>query len=145
MGRGAILRESCQQPLTVRWPPAFAWGHVGGALLIGAVVGIFFDWKAVWVFGSSMAGGALVSALVCWWWPGFAGSWWKLLLVGLAANPLFLGAVVWMWIDRECLLGHVRGWNCLLSDVGPDIAAACLPTPFLGLVARWGWRRLRRT
>ena len=129
--------------MTLRWPPAFAWGHVGGALLIGAVTGAFLDWKAVWVFGSSMAGGALVSALVCWRWPGPAGAWWKLWLVGVFANPLFLAAAAWMWIDRECLLGHKVGWNCLLSDVGPDVAAACLAPPFLGLAVRYVMQRWR--
>jgi hypothetical protein len=127
--------------------PAFAVGHVGGALLIGAGIGglLIVDWSAVWEIGGTMAGGALVSALVCWWRPGYAGAWWKLWLVATFANPLFLTALYWTWSDRECLLGHRTGWNCLLSDLGPDTVGFCLVPPILGLLSNWGWRRFRKT
>ena len=126
MGRWAILREGPRHALTAHWPPAFAWGHVGSALVIGVTAGSFVDGNAVWIFGGSFAVGAIVSALVCWAWPGFAGAWWKLWLMAVLANPVFLVALTLMWMDRECLIHHTGGWSCMFSDFGPDLAAVCL-------------------
>ncbi len=124
--------------MTLRWPPAFAWGHVGGALVIGVAAGSVVDnGRAVWEFGGWMAGGALVSALVCWWWPGFAGRWWKLWPMAVLANPVFLIGLDWMWVDRACLLHYTGPWECMLTGIGPETATGCLPSPLLGLAARW--------
>ena len=80
---------------------------------------------------------------MCWAWPGFAGAWWKLWLMAVLANPVFLVALVLMWMDRECLIHHTGGWSCMFSDFGPDLAAVCLATPVLGLAARWIGRRFQ--
>jgi hypothetical protein len=127
--------------VTLRWPPAFALGHVGSALVLGVAAGSLEDWKTVWVFGGWMTGGALASTLICWCWPGFAGRGWKLWLVGVLANPQFLLGLAWTWVDRECLLNYTGPWKCMFPGMGPAIAIACLPSPLLGLALRWGAAR----
>lgn len=128
----------------LRWPPAFAWGQVGSALLVGLTAGLVVgDLNGILIFAGAMAGGALVSVLAGWAWPGLAGPWWKLWLVGVFANPLFLAALVWMWVDRECLIEDKHGWDCMFADGGPDLATVCLGTPLLGLAARYATRRWR--
>jgi hypothetical protein len=62
----------------IRRIPAFVWGHVLGAFVTGAVAGAFVDWKAVQVFSGVMLVNAVLTSLICWRWPGFAGAWWKL-------------------------------------------------------------------
>ena len=92
------------------------------------------------VFSSVLAASAVVSALVCWRWPGFAADGWKLWLTGSLANPLFLAAIAFSADQYECLLGRHTGWNCLFSDAGPLVAGMCLLPPLGGLLWRW-WRR----
>ena len=104
---------------------------------MGVAAGALVDWQTVWVFGRWMTGGALVSTLVCWEWPGFAGRWWKLWLTAVLANPQFLAGLAWSWVDRECLLHDTGPWKCMFTGMGPGIAIACLPPPLLGLTLRW--------
>ena len=120
--------------------PAFVLGHVIAAFVAGAVAGTFLDLKAVMVFSSVLAASAIVSALVCWRWPGFEAAGWKLWLIGILANPLFLTAAAFSADQYDCLLGRKTGWNCMLSDVGPMVAGMCLLPPIGGLLWRW-WRR----
>ena len=120
----------------------FVYGHVVGAFLVGAVAGAFLDWTAVASFSGMLAVNALISALVCWWRPGFEAAGWKLWLVASFANPLMVAAIAFSLDQYNCLLGRQTGWNCMFADVGPLTAAACLPSPLIGLLARW-WRRRR--
>jgi hypothetical protein len=120
--------------------PAFVWGQVIGALITGVVTGAFIDWKAVWVFPAVLAGNALLTSLICWWWPGFAGAWWKLWLMATLVNPLMLAAIAWSFDNWECLVGGRTGWSCLLASAGLDVMVLCLPAPLIGLAARW-WRK----
>jgi hypothetical protein len=117
--------------------PAFVLGHVIGAFVTGAIAGAFLDLDAVMLFSSVLAAGAAVSALVCWWWPGFAGAGWRLLMVGYLGNPLVLAGVALSAYQYDCLFGGVIGWNCMFSDVGPMAVGLCLPSPFAGLALRW--------
>ncbi len=116
--------------------PAFVWGHVLGALVVGVVGGAFLDLTAVVTFGATLAAAAVISALACWWWPGFDAAAWKLWLVATFANPVMLAALVWTVIERECLMGGLAGLDCLFAEVGPVAAAACLPSPLIGLLVR---------
>lgn len=118
----------------------FAYGHVVGAFAVGAVSGATFDLKAVAVFSSILAANAAIGALICWWRPGFEAAGWKLWLVATFANPLMLSAIAYSVDQYDCLVGHQTGWNCMFSGVGPLVAAACLPSPLIGLAVRW-WRR----
>ena len=120
----------------------FVLGHVIGAAITGVVAGAFLDWTAVASFSGVLAVNALISALVCWWRPGFEAAGWKLWLVASFANPLMVAALAFSLDQYNCLLGRQTGWNCMFADVGPLTAAACLPSPLIGLLARW-WRRRR--
>jgi hypothetical protein len=119
----------------------FVYGHVVGAFLVGAVAGAFLDLKAVLVFSSLLAANAAIGSLVCWWRPGFEAAWWKLWPVATFANPMMLAAIAFSIDQYDCLTGQQSGWNCMLSDVGPLTVAACLPSPIIGLAARWLKRR----
>ena len=119
----------------------FVYGHVIGAFLVGAVAGAFLDLKAVLVFSSLLAANAAIGSLVCWWRPGFEAAWWKLWPVATFANPMMLAAIAFSIDQYDCLTGQQSGWNCMLSDVGPLTVAACLPSPIIGLAARWLKRR----
>jgi hypothetical protein len=121
----------------VRRIPSFIYGHVLSALLLGFFSGAFLDVRAVAVFSAVMAGCALVSGLVCWLWPGFAGPGWQLWLVGVIANPLFLAAAFFAYQDFDCLVGRKTGWDCLLSDAYPLAMGICLVPPLIGLAVRW--------
>jgi hypothetical protein len=119
----------------------FVYGHVVGAFLVGAVAGAFLDLKAVLVFSSLLAANAAIGSLVCWWRPGFEAAWWKLWPVATFANPMMLSAIAFSIDQYGCLTGQQSGWNCMLSDVGPLTVKACLPSPIIGLAARWLKRR----
>jgi hypothetical protein len=120
----------------------FVYGHVIAAVVAGSIAGAFLDLKAVMVFSSVLAAGAIVSALVCWRWPGFTAVGWQLWLIGCLANPLFLAAVAFSADQYECLLGRKTGWNCMFSDLGPLVAGMCVLPPLGGLLWRW-WKRRR--
>ena len=118
----------------------FVWGHVIGALIVGAVSGSFFDVKAVFTFSGLLAGNAAIGSLVCWWRPGLDAAGWKLWPTATFANPMMLAAIAFSIDQYDCLIGRASGWNCMLSDVGPMTVAACLPSPLVGLAVRW-WKR----
>jgi hypothetical protein len=121
----------------VRRIPPFVYGHVLGALLIGLVAGSFLDLKAVMTFGGAMAAGALVSAIICRRWPGFAGPGWQLWIVAVVGNPLFLAAAFFAWQDIDCLLGTKTGWGCMFAGIEPLVMAVCFAPPLVGLAVRW--------
>jgi hypothetical protein len=127
----------------VRRIDPFVLGHVVGALVVGAVAGAFLDLKAVLVFSSLLAANAAIGSLVCWWRPGFEAAGWKLWLMATFGNPLMLAAIAFSIDSYDCLVGARTGWNCLFTDAGPDVIAACLPSPLIGLAVRWWWRRGR--
>jgi hypothetical protein len=120
----------------------FVWGHVIAALVIGAAAGSFLDWQAVAAFSALMAVNAVISSLICWWWPGFSAAWWKLWPMAALINPLMVAAIAWSLEHWDCLISRRGGWSCMLDDVGLWVAAACLPSPLIGLAARW-WRGRR--
>ena len=120
----------------------FVYGHVVGAFVVGAGSGATLDLTAVLVFSSLLAANAVIGSLVCWWRPGFEAAGWKLWLTATFANPLMLAAIGFSIDQYDCLTGQRTGWNCMFSDVGPLTVMACLPSPLIGLVARW-WKRRR--
>ena len=122
--------------------PAFVLGHVLGALVIGAVAGAFLDLMAVATFSGVLAANAVVSSLVCWWWPGLGARWWKLWPMATFASPLMVAALAWSLEQWDCLVAGKTGWSCMLAWLGPDVAGACLPSPLVGLAARW-WNKRR--
>lgn len=129
----------------VRWPRPhpFALGHVIGALAVGVLTAAFLNLPATIVFCVGLAAGAALSALICRWRPGFEAAGWKLWLAGTIANPVTLLALAYSASEYECLLGRRTGWDCILMDIGPLIAAmGCLP-PVMGLLMRW-WATTRR-
>ena len=119
----------------------FVVGHVIGAAITGVVAGAFLDWQAVVSFSAVLALNAVIGSLVCWWRPGFEAAGWKLWLMASFANPLMVAAIAFSLDQYDCLLGRQTGWNCMFADVGPLTAAACLPSPLVGLLARWWCRR----
>jgi hypothetical protein len=120
----------------------FVLGHVIGAAITGIVAGAFLDWTAVATFSGVLAANAAIGSLVCWWRPGLGAAGWRLWLTASFANPLMVAAIAFSLDQYNCLLGRQTGWNCMFADVGPLTAAACLPSPLIGLLARW-WRRRR--
>ncbi len=119
----------------------FVYGHVIGAFVVGVASGATLDLKAVLVFSSLLAANAAIGSLVCWWRPGFDAAGWKLWLVATFANPLMLSGIAYSIDQYDCLVGGRTGWGCMFSDVGPLVAAACLPSPLIGLAVRWRKRR----
>ena len=117
----------------------FVYGHILGALLIGAVGGSFIEFRAIFTFGIAMAAGAAASVMVCRWWPGFDAPGWRLWLTGALGNPLLLVALGFSVGSYECLLGKRTGWNCMFGDIGPLVVGICLLPPLLGLGLRWLW------
>ncbi|MBL6615723.1 MAG: hypothetical protein ISP49_14130 [Reyranella sp.] len=71
---------------------------------------------------------------------GLEAAGWKLWLVATFANPLMLSGIAYSIDQYDCLVGGRTGWDCMFSDVGPLVAAACLPSPLIGLAVRW-WKR----
>ena len=118
----------------------FVCGHVLGALVIGAVAGAFLDLRAVATFSILMAANAVIGSLVCRWRPGFEAAGWKLWLTASFANPLMVAAIAFSIDQYDCLISERTGWNCMFAELGPLTAAVCLPSPLVGLAARW-WRK----
>ncbi len=120
----------------------FVYGHVLGALIVGAVSAApSSTGRPSSSFASLLAANAVIGSLVCWWRPGFEAAGWKLWLAATFANPLMLAAIAFSIDQYECLVGQRTGWNCLFSDVGPLTVMACLPSPLIGLAVRWWWGR----
>src|SRR3979411_466251 len=108
--------------------------------MVGAVAGASLDLKAVLVFSSLLAANAAIGSLVWWWRPGFEAAWWKLWPVATFANPMMLAAIAFSVDQYGCRPGQQSGWNGVLREVGPLTVEACLPSPIIGLAARW-WKR----
>lgn len=117
----------------------FVYGHVLGALLIGAVGGSFLDLRAILTFAAAMAVGAAASAVVCRWWPGYDAPGWRLWLAGALGNPLLLVALGFSIDSYDCLTGKRTGWDCMFSDIGPIVVGVCVLPPLFGLALRWLW------
>ena len=128
---------------TVRGIPSFIWGHVLGALLLGLTFVVVLNVIPTLVLSSALVVGAFVSGLVCWRWPGVAGPGWQLWLVGVVANPLFLGSAFFVYHDFDCLGGTRKGWDCIIPAISPIIMGICLVPPIIGLMVRWLARRAR--
>jgi hypothetical protein len=119
----------------------FVLGHVLGAATAGALGGSFLDLAAAGTFAALLAGNAAAGALLCWWWPGFDAAWWKLWPMASLANPLMVAAGGWSLDQWDCLVGGRTGWDCMFASLGPLAMLACLPSPLIGLAARWWVRR----
>lgn len=143
----SIPRRSQSSSLrnSVRYIPSFAYGHVIAALLVGVVFGAtLLNVSAIIALGTVLAAAAVISALICWWWLGFEAPSWKLWLVATVANPLLIGGVAWSLYYADCLAGETKGWDCLFADMGWLAVAATLPSPVIGLIARFFWTRRRK-
>lgn len=126
----------------MRHIPSFAYGHVISALVVGAVFGgTLVHINAVLALGAVLAAAAVISALVCWWWPGFDAPAGKLWAVATFANPLLIAGIAWSFYYADCLVGERKGWDCLFDDMGWLAVAATLPSPIVGLAVRWRWTR----
>jgi hypothetical protein len=121
----------------------FVYGHVLAALLIGAAAGYRVDYTAIAPFAGAMVANAVLSSIVCWWWPGLQAPGWKLWPMAAFVNPLMVLSIAYSIQEYDCLMGRHVGWNCLLDEVGLWVAGFCLPSPLVGLVVRWlvGLRR----
>lgn len=60
--------------------------------------------------------------------------------MAILANPVMLAALVFMALDRDCLVGPYRAFNCLVAALAILVAGACLLPPFGGWLWRW-WKR----
>jgi hypothetical protein len=116
-------------------------GHVGGALIIGAIAGVFLPNPLMVLVGAaSLGAAAAISSVVCWWWPGFDTAGWKLWPVAVLASPLMLLALGFLLYDWECVVGTRRGWDCIGAALAIVVTGTCLLPPFGGLIWRW-WKR----
>ena len=105
--------------------PPFVAGQVAGALTIGLVTFLLnggylvnFEWVLVAI-------GPVVSALVCWRWPGPGAPAWKLLFVALLANPM-------MWMLIAAFLG--------LAHLGARFAFFIVVSAAVSVLAGLAWR-----
>jgi hypothetical protein len=117
----------------------FIFGHVVGALLIGAVGGALINTASIESFSIIMLVAAAASATLCRWWPGYDGPWWQLWLAGAGTNPLLLVALSFSVDAADCVVGMRKGPACLFSDIGPLVVGVCLLPPLLGLGLRALW------
>jgi len=118
----------------------FVMGHLVSAVVVGGAAGAFLDAQAALIAGASLAGGALISSLVCQWRPGVEAAAWKLWPVAVLTNPLTLAAFGFMAADWKCVVGIRGGWNCLGAAIAIIVAGLCLLPPIGGLLWRW-WKR----
>ena len=117
----------------------FVFGHVVGALLIGAVGGALINSASIASFSVIMTVAAAASATVCKWLPGYDAPWWQLWLAGAGTNPLLLVALSFSLDAADCVAGARKGPACLFSDIGPLVVGVCLLPPLFGLGLRWLW------
>ena len=117
----------------------FIFGHIVGALLIGAVGGALINTASIESFSIIMVVAAAASATVCRWWPGYDGPWWQLWFAGAGTNPLLLVAVSFSLDAADCVVGVRTGRGCLFSDIGPLVVGVCLVPPLFGIGLRWLW------
>jgi hypothetical protein len=112
-----------------------------GAIAVGAAIGSVEDAKAAAVCAAVLGANAILSSLICWAWPGLNGSWWQLWPMATFVNPLMIAALAWSIDQWECLMRVRSGWSCMLAFLGPLAIEACIPSPLVGMAARWWWRR----
>jgi hypothetical protein len=118
----------------------FVIGYTVGAAVVGLATGSLLGALAALAGVVIGAGGALVSCLVCWGWPGLEARPVVLWPVAVLANPVMLVALGLMIDGSQCLIGDRSGWDCMAPAVAVFVAILCLLPPFGGLL----WRRLRR-
>lgn len=118
----------------------FPIGQVAGALLIGALGGLFVNASSIISFAIAMGIGALASVFICKIWPGWSGPGWQLWIVGALANPLLLVALAFTSDAADCVIGKAKGPACLFGDIGPLVIGACLLPPLVGVGVRWLFR-----
>jgi hypothetical protein len=111
-------------------------GHVLSAFLIGVLL---VELVPVWLPLAHLylGAGALVSVLVCWFWPGTHASAIKLWAVGVMANPLALIALVSAAWTADCHQSH----GCMIAVLSVMLILVCTVPPLIGLAARWVSRR----
>jgi hypothetical protein len=110
-------------------------------MIVGTVSVEVLNWMAGVAFSGLMGISAAIGSLVCWWRPGLDAAGWKLWLMASFANPMMLVAVYFTVDQYDCLIGRSTGWDCMFADLGPMMAAVCLPSPLIGLAVRWRKRR----
>lgn len=115
----------------------FPIGQVAGAVLIGALGGLFVNASSIVSFAIAMGIGALASVFICKIWPGWNGPGWQLWLVGALANPLLLVALFFAADAADCVIGKAKGPACLFGDIGPLVVGVCLLPPLVGVGLRW--------
>jgi hypothetical protein len=120
-----VVAPPLRRPLLERIPP-FVTGQVAGAVTMGLAThllnGAYFinlDWVVL------MSMGPVVSALVCWRWPGPDAPAWKLLPVALLANPMML-----------MLIAVALG----LAHLGARFAFFIMVSGVLSVLAGLAWR-----
>lgn len=119
----------------------FAYGHVAAALVVGVAAGALLGAGQGAAAGAAlMTAGAILSAVVCGWKPGFEAPAWQLLPTAILANPVMLAALYFFGLDWQCVVGSQRGWGCFVGVLAVLVAVACLLPPFGGLLWRW-WKR----
>lgn len=114
----------------------FPIGQVVGALVIGALGGLFVNASSIVSFAIAMGVGALASVFICKIWPGWDGPGWQLWIVGALANPLLLVALAFTSDAADCVIGKAKGPACLFGDIGPLVVAVCLLPPLIGIGLR---------
>jgi uncharacterized caspase-like protein len=133
-----VVAPPVRSPLLERIPP-FVTGQVAGAVIMGSMApllnGAYFfyfhfyfwdlDWIVVW---GGIVVGPIVSALVCWRWPGPGASAWRLLPVALLANPM-------MWLVLAASMG--------LAHLGTRATLLIILPGFLSVLAGLAWRSFK--
>jgi hypothetical protein len=115
----------------------FPIGQVAGAVLIGAVGGLFVNASSIVSFAIAMGVAAAAAVFICKIWPGWGGPGWQLWFVGAFANPLMLVAMFFAADAADCVIGKAKGPACLFGDIGPLVAGVCLLPPLIGVGLRW--------
>jgi hypothetical protein len=93
---------------------AFDIAHVSTSAMIALVLLMVFNGLDIGLLGVlAAAAGAAIACLACRWWPGPAGSWWRLWLAAWLFNPVVIAAMGYVLSQNACLLGQSRGWQCM--------------------------------
>jgi hypothetical protein len=127
----------------------FFVGHVGAAIVLGAVagwmVGVFGRLEASAYGAAVMGGGALVSALISAIGRGYNAPAGKVWLAATLGNPVFLAALFAAGYEWDCLIGRTFDLACIVPMGAVVFALACCLSPCVGLLwRRWSWRRSSR-
>lgn len=88
--------------------------------------------------------GSIVSSLVCRWKPGLAAPGWKLWLVAIAANPVFLLCVAAVIYSTVSVIRINEPWDWLGLYISLTVTGVVMLAPALGVAARWIASRIRR-